>query len=75
MTVRNANIVATAIAFSVAVALAAFWTYLFTSFGARDASVEVEQVPDRSWAVEVQEVTPNNDRADERDKIVVAQGQ
>ena len=48
------------IASACAVAAAMAFSWGFTSFGPSEASVEVQEVPEQAWRVEVQEVSPLN---------------
>lgn len=72
MLIRNANIVGAAILFGLVVAAAIIWGYSLRSLPHRRASVEVRQVQDPSWDVEVRQM-PSDASSDEDKPIVVAE--
>lgn len=48
------------IASACAVTAAMAFSWGFTSFGPSEASVEVQEVPEQAWRVEIEEVSPLN---------------
>lgn len=71
MVMRNASIIGAAVLFGLIAAAAVIWGSLQN----REASVEVQQMQERSWGVEVKEMPPDADTptGDEGEKILVAE--
>lgn len=75
MVMRNAKIIGAAVLFGLVAAAAVIWGYAVKSPQNREASVEVQQMQERSWGVEVKEMPPDADMptSDEGEKILVAE--
>lgn len=75
MVTRNANLIGAAILFGLVVVAAIIWGSQLKSLQHHQASVEVQQMQERSWGVEVKEVPPDAGvpGGDEDKKTVVAE--
>jgi len=75
MVMRNANIIGLTVLFSLAVAAAVVWGYSTRSLPHPQASVEVQQMQERAWDVQVKQVPSDigTPISDEDKKLVVAE--
>jgi hypothetical protein len=75
MVMRNANIIGATVLFALAVAAAIVWGYSTRSVPRRQASVEVQQMQERAWDVQVKQMPSDVDTApgDEDKKILAAE--
>jgi hypothetical protein len=75
MVTRNTNIIGAVVLFGLVAAAAGIWGYSMMNQQHREASVEVQQIQERSWGVEVKEMPldPATPAIDDRKKIVIAE--
>jgi hypothetical protein len=75
MVMRNASIIGATLLFALAVAAAIIWGYSTRNQPHRQASVEVQQMQERAWDVQVKEVPSDMSTVpgDEDKKTLVAQ--
>ena len=70
MITRNTNIVGAAVLFGLLAAAAVIWGYSMMNLQHGEASVEVQQLHERSWGVEIKEMPADADLANEETRKV-----
>lgn len=75
MVTRNTNIIGAAVLFGLIAAATVVWGYSMMNLQHGEASVEVQQLQERSWGVEIKELPadPDLSASEETKPIVVAE--
>ena len=75
MVMRNANIIGATVLFGLVAAGAAIWGYSIMNQQHREGTVEIQQLQERSWGVEVKEMPldAETQAKNENKKLTVAE--